>query len=513
VFHSSGQLYSHKRKHDKNESGEDADVSSPTNDVEPKDSSQDHFESLFPSVSHHIPSLPPPPITETYPTGTTLTSIDGLPVFKRKRGRPPKNQQEIRIPVSIPNPSPLMKMPATETKSSLKNSSLQRQQQQIQQQQVAHLLQNQQSNHSNNPFGLPLGLNPFGHNLSNLMNGSVPTSVAAHLPSSSGSMQEGLIPVPTLSLFPMLPQLLFNLPPGHPLYSLQNQLLQNQGLLGGPGGLQALIPGLIPTSPPHQSSSNNTSPALHHQHVGRSPMEQGIKHGNNSSVDGNNSDTNDGNNNSNERARSCSQSPMRSPSMMTSASLSAMLMKDPTGETVPEGYRRYRFNEDCGYDHCGYREHQTHFHCLRKACGYSFCDKTRFVQHTARHSKLDALMGEDFQQYRSNVRCDFLGCPYSGDQQQQNQAAKGSHFHCLKCDFVCTDTNRVSAHRKQHSKMDSINAAGFEKYTPSQECGVSDCIHGGKQTHYHCLKCHYTVLGLSQMSSHKYKHIQETCQE
>lgn len=39
-----------------------------------------------------------------------------------------------------------------------------------------------------------------------------------------------------------------------------------------------------------------------------------------------------------------------------------------------------RFNEDCQYPHCGYREHQTHFHCMRTDCGYSFCDKTRFVQ-------------------------------------------------------------------------------------------------------------------------------------
>lgn len=32
-------------------------------------------------------------------------------------------------------------------------------------------------------------------------------------------------------------------------------------------------------------------------------------------------------------------------------------------EPVPEGYVRFRFNEDCGYSYCGYREHQTHWHC------------------------------------------------------------------------------------------------------------------------------------------------------
>ena len=95
-----------------------------------------------------------------------------------------------------------------------------------------------------------------------------------------------------------------------------------------------------------------------------------------------------------------------------------------------------RFNEDCQYSQCGYREHQTHFHCMRPDCGYSFCDKTRFVQvyrfdqvcldcswiiiycllplqHTARHERLDTLMGGDFQQYRANVACGRAGCLYT----------------------------------------------------------------------------------------------------
>ncbi|XP_069954725.1 zinc finger protein castor homolog 1 isoform X9 [Cherax quadricarinatus] len=182
---------------------------------------------------------------------------------------------------------------------------------------------------------------------------------------------------------------------------------------------------------------------------------------------------------------------------------SIRLLKD---EPVPEGYIRFRFNEDCQYPHCGYREHQTHFHCMRKDCGYSFCDKTRFVQHTARHERLDTLMGGDFNQFRSNISCGRPDCVYASMiGQQQNKA---SHFHCLKCDFVCTDTNKVVAHRRQHQKRDSINAAGFEKFTPSQPCGIQGCNHNQKQTHYHCLKCQYSVLGLSQMSAHRYRHLE-----
>ncbi|CAN8015877.1 unnamed protein product, partial [Ixodes persulcatus] len=199
---------------------------------------------------------------------------------------------------------------------------------------------------------------------------------------------------------------------------------------------------------------------------------------------------------------------MSEPKRMKMPSL--RILKD---EPVPDGYVRFRFNEDCSYRHCGYREHQTHFHCTRKDCGYSFCDKTRFVQHTARHERLDTLMGGDFRQFRANVHCGRPDCPHATQQAANNNGPTGgssnkaSHFHCLKCEFVCTDTNKVVAHRRQHAKLDSINAAGFEKYTPSQNCGVDGCNYNAKQTHYHCLKCQYAVLGLSQMSSHKYRHM------
>ena len=68
-----------------------------------------------------------------------------------------------------------------------------------------------------------------------------------------------------------------------------------------------------------------------------------------------------------------------------------------------------RFNEDCGFSCCNYREHQTHFHCMRKDCNYRFCDKTRFVQHTARHERLDTLCGEEFEGFRG-VPCGRPNC-------------------------------------------------------------------------------------------------------
>lgn len=82
-------------------------------------------------------------------------------------------------------------------------------------------------------------------------------------------------------------------------------------------------------------------------------------------------------------------------------------------EPIPNGYLKFRFNEDCNFTNCGYRNHQSHFHCCRNDCYYSFCDKTRFVQHTARHERLDKLMGDDFKQFRANMRCGYDECVYN----------------------------------------------------------------------------------------------------
>jgi hypothetical protein len=98
-------------------------------------------------------------------------------------------------------------------------------------------------------------------------------------------------------------------------------------------------------------------------------------------------------------------------SMMTFSTMKSH--KSHKDDNIPSGYLRFRFNEDCEFQNCGYRNHQSHFHCCRKDCFYSFCDKTRFVQHTARHERLDKLMGDDFKQYRAGVSCEFDDCMYN----------------------------------------------------------------------------------------------------
>lgn len=178
-------------------------------------------------------------------------------------------------------------------------------------------------------------------------------------------------------------------------------------------------------------------------------------------------------------------------------------------DSVPKGYLKFRFNEDCNFPTCGYRNHQSHFHCCRKDCFYSFCDKTRFVQHTARHERLDKLMGDDFKQFRANMHCGHQNCAYNKNLGPHN---KSSHFHCLKCNYICSDTNKVVAHRRQHSKQEYIKLAGFRKYSNNEHCNIPDphtpdgeCPYTLKQSHYHCLVCQMGVLSRNQLSYHNHR--------
>lgn len=173
------------------------------------------------------------------------------------------------------------------------------------------------------------------------------------------------------------------------------------------------------------------------------------------------------------------------------------------GEKMTDGYIRVKYSEDCKYAKCTYKHMVTHFHCQRPDCGYGFSDRSRIVQHKLRHERIDSITGGDFKQFRANVNCEYKSCEYN---------SKSSHYHCLKCDFVCTDTTKVTAHRKFHLKMENIASHGFQKYLSNDHCHFPSCNYNKKQTHYHCMQenCNYTVLGLSQMTTHKFKHIAES---
>lgn len=82
----------------------------------------------------------------------------------------------------------------------------------------------------------------------------------------------------------------------------------------------------------------------------------------------------------------------------------------------------------------------------------------------------------------------------------------------MKCNFICSDTNKVVAHRRQHSKLEYIRDAGFRKVANNERCTAGEldaqsgeCSYSMKQTHYHCLRCGSSVLSRAQLGSHRHR--------
>ncbi|KAG6936402.1 castor zinc finger 1, partial [Chelydra serpentina] len=164
-----------------------------------------------------------------------------------------------------------------------------------------------------------------------------------------------------------------------------------------------------------------------------------------------------------------------------------------------EGFRRYDLYEDCKDTNCQFSLKVTHYHCTRENCGYKFCGRTHMYKHAQHHDRVDNLVLDDFKRFKSSLSCNFPDCQFSGN---------STHFHCLRCGFRCTDSTKVTAHRKHHGKQDVISAAGFCQFSSSVDCEVPDCKYKLKCSHFHCTYpgCKHTVVGMSQMDSHKRKH-------
>ncbi|XP_067873035.1 zinc finger protein castor homolog 1 isoform X2 [Heterodontus francisci] len=164
-----------------------------------------------------------------------------------------------------------------------------------------------------------------------------------------------------------------------------------------------------------------------------------------------------------------------------------------------EGFKRYDLYEDCKDASCQFSLKVTHYHCTRENCGYKFCGRTHMYKHAQHHDRVDNLVLDDFKRFKSSLRCYFVDCQFSGN---------STHFHCLRCGFRCTDSTKVTAHRKHHGKQDVISAAGFCQFSSSVDCEVPDCKYKLKCSHFHCTypDCKHTVVGMSQMDSHKRKH-------
>ncbi|XP_071476914.1 uncharacterized protein [Diadema antillarum] len=173
--------------------------------------------------------------------------------------------------------------------------------------------------------------------------------------------------------------------------------------------------------------------------------------------------------------------------------------RGPLDSSMQERFERFERNVHCGEGNCQFAMNTTHYHCLHIGCNYKFAGKTMMYKHAQHHDRVDSIIQDDFQRYKASVSCDRSDCEYT---------AKSTHFHCLRCPFICTDSGKVAIHRKQHAKTEAVSAAGFRQFSSSEKCLSEDCKYSQKYSHFHCMRpgCMQAVIGMTQMESHSRKH-------
>ena len=105
-------------------------------------------------------------------------------------------------------------------------------------------------------------------------------------------------------------------------------------------------------------------------------------------------------------------------------------------ESSLEGFRRYPFGEECGAPRCAYRLSGSHWHCEEPNCPFALNDRSRAAAHTQKHAQVKAMLGQDFEHYSAKSNCNRPDCEH---------AMSSAHFHCKKCAYITTITNKVQA--------------------------------------------------------------------
>ncbi|KAF8565508.1 hypothetical protein P879_01123 [Paragonimus westermani] len=71
------------------------------------------------------------------------------------------------------------------------------------------------------------------------------------------------------------------------------------------------------------------------------------------------------------------------------------------------------------------------------------------------------------------------------------------HYHCKSCNKIIIRREEMIRHAKWHRKREESLQYGFMRYSPGDDCTISECVHNGRQTHYHCLKPNCTKVYIS----------------
>ncbi|XP_039250945.2 zinc finger protein castor homolog 1-like [Styela clava] len=240
------------------------------------------------------------------------------------------------------------------------------------------------------------------------------------------------------------------------------------------------------------SKSNDSSEQQRHLDID-SMNEDSMSNGHGNMTDEGNMDT--------ENDEGGFQTPSnQSPNAKISPNESQCFTKFKLSDGVLEGFKRFEATDNCGDEKCTYTFKVSHYHCTRENCNYRFTGRSHMFKHKQHHDRVAGLVRDDFKRFKATQLCEDEQCEFR---------AKNTHFHCLRCDFKCTDSAKVGTHRRQHMKADALEQSGFQRVRGKDDCGREDCKYRCRSmSHFHCLQpgCNYTIVGLTGIELHAEKH-------
>lgn len=240
------------------------------------------------------------------------------------------------------------------------------------------------------------------------------------------------------------------------------------------------------------SKSNDSSEQQHHMDL-ESMNEDSMSNGHGNMTDDGNMDM--------ENEESGFHTPSnQSPNAKISPNESQCFTKFKLTDGILEGFKRFEAPENCGDEKCTYAFKVSHYHCTRENCNYRFTGRSHMFKHQQHHDRVAGLVRDDFKRFKATQMCEDEQCEYRG---------KNTHFHCLRCEFKCTDSAKVGTHRRQHMKADTLEQSGFQRVRGKDDCGREDCKYRCRNmSHFHCLQpgCNYAIVGLTGIENHADKH-------
>jgi hypothetical protein len=109
---------------------------------------------------------------------------------------------------------------------------------------------------------------------------------------------------------------------------------------------------------------------------------------------------------------------------------------------------------------------------------------------------------QGFDVFKENSKCSDSLCPYLGS----------THFHCNqhRCLYVTDKEDVLIMHSKDfHDNIEILD--GFEFYDRNVDCRLADCPSNKINRHFHCTRpnCNYSFVQYSTMAQHNQKHLDD----